>query len=529
MEIDNSQRIKNNQKQQGKLSWKRSEARKMADSIREFLYDNGIDLPGTKLEYKNQREILFSTDCRTYNVLDKRGKIIGTKTIYCIDDDFANHFEQLINMYYKLISTNKAVYAMFENLGVHKPMLLMAWYTKHRLDPVWLMRKSQLIRRLYLNYFNVATVLNEYGNKVKLVEHLQPYHLTLTVPHAGGVFAEKRFYAQELNKFFLMLRRSKFWKNSVHGGEYGIEVKPSTTGNGLHIHIHSLVFLEQYVNEAVFFKSLKKRWKSLTAATEVHFEKLYVWKKEFEEGCIKVPVYTKKNGKRLQQVVLTENSDGSVECEPVYRFKKYITPQSNVDDYMKGVLECIKYHFKTDSITDENGNYDVPLIADILNDSRGLRFYSKFGAFYKEQLLNFDKLKKEETELQPVEDTNENIMGSIQNSMQNLVNPFTKELADESQYEITIAVPETLKYSSPKSLVPYSLMNYDDSLFIPVADTNATLPDIVKLLTKNKLHTILGVRPNKRKNHLHFGFYENDFFLPEQPFLSFDNLEVCEN
>lgn len=523
MSSENFLRVKCNQKQQSKISWKRSEALKISEAIFNFCADNGINLPATWNEYKSFRE----TGCNiSFKEYDTKGKIVGKRVIYCVDN--AQHWDlhETINLYYKIRSTNYALYANFENHGVTIPQMIMAWYTKHRLDPVWLMRKSQLIRRLYLNYFDVATVQTASGQTVKLTDHLQPYHLTLTVPHKGGSFAGQQFYAKELNAFFLMLRRSKTWKANVHAGEYGIEVKPNTL-NGLHIHIHSLLFLKEGAIEDVFAKFIKRRWKALTGATELHFEKLYINKKEFESGCVSEPAYEVINGKKLRKTKLVADETGQLHKVQAFKYKKYITPGSNVEDYMKGVMECIKYHFKTDSITDENGNYDVPLISNILNNSKGLRFYSKFGEFYNEPLLNFDNLKTTEPEedevLQVVDSEDnpeENIKGKAQTAVDNLINPFSGELAKEHEYFLAVAKPEHLKYSGKKSLVPYSLLNYNDQLFLEILDKNAGVKDIVKCMVNHKLNTITGQRRAFRKNTIHSGYYEYDWFKGEANLVS---------
>ncbi len=514
MIVENYDKVRANNRQQGKISFKRQEAQKMAQSILEFFADQGINLPPSKAEYISLRDTGTVCQTKTYQT---NSKVLQQRQIVCVDNAIFWELNEIALLYYKIKTTNKAIYAMFTNQGVTKAQMIMAWYTKHRLDPVWLMRKSQLIRKLYRNYFEVAMV-NTANKPQKLIETLQPYHLTLTVPHANGLFNGKAFYARELAKYFLDLRRCIFWKTSVHGGEYGIEVKPNAI-NGLHIHIHSLVFLKDGINEHVFEKQLKKRWELLTGGTQVHFEKLFIYKDEYEVGCVCEPWYERINGRKVRKLVRVNDGMGTIHMVQANRYKMYITPQSPIKDYMQGVMECIKYHFKTDAITDAKGNYDVPLMADILNQSKGLRFYSRFGAFYNEELLNFDGIKDkgidESEQIQVLDEdgeTTENINGKAKTAIDNLLNPFTLEPALQGSYNLAVAVPEHLKYSGKKGIPPYSLLNYDDKHFTLVADTNADVTDVLKLLVKNKLHTVTLGKRDSRKNRLHVGRYELDWF-----------------
>ena len=220
---------------------------RLANSIDDLLRAADIKLPRTYVDYQDGKEKILAT----------AGYEITNEFIARWDKDW----DELIKLQYKLRHTNKAVYALFENKNkVVKPMLVSMWYTKHRMDEVWLMRKSQLIRSIYREYLTTATV----PGGALLIKTYTPCHLVLTVPHNAAGFMGERFYLKQLLSLFHELRRSKEWKKCVYGGEYGAEIKKSNNGNGLHIHIHSLIFLNHERSINLFRKWIHKRWAAIT-------------------------------------------------------------------------------------------------------------------------------------------------------------------------------------------------------------------------------------------------------------------------
>jgi hypothetical protein len=464
MNLTPQQKVLSNNKQQAKLAWKRKQVMQLADRIREDITSYGVQLPETLADYDGQKAVL----------LGRAG--------YDVDEELLRGWDsmhdEIIRLHYSLKRTNKAIYAMFENKGVCKPQLVSAWYTKHRLDAVWLWRKSQLIRSIYRDYLQTAMV----GGKL-LIKQYTPLHITLTVPHNIDGYKGKRFYARELLKCFHEVRRTKFWKQYIYGGEYGLEITKSNE-NGLHIHIHSLSFLSPDISINNFRAWLRQKWEDVTGATFIHVEQLYHYKRN-NNGTYEM---TESN----KPTVIFDDETGTAELQPrMVRKKFYIGKDSSIEDYISGVMECIKYHFKSDTYQDDNGDYDLELIRDILNNSKHLRFYSRFGAFYGEKALNFDRLESiDETEIEAIEGAEETLNGSAAKGERELVNPFTFEPAQPEQYYYVIARPESLKYTRKDDIKPYDLITYGREHFLRICK-NATIQEIVQHMVTGKLDMIL--------------------------------------
>ncbi len=484
------QRVSSNFRQQSRVAYKRREVLRLADAIRDQVEDMGTKLPRTYVDYQDYK-------CK---LLEQMG--------YDVTDDLIAHWdeqhEELIRLQYTLRRTNKAVYALFENKDkVVKPQLVSMWYTKHRMDEVWLMRKSQLIRSIYREYLQTATV----PTGELLIRKYIPCHLVLTLPHDAEGYGGKKFYLKELLSLFHELRRSKEWKSKVYGGEYGAEIKKSNNGNGLHIHIHSMLFLKETSINA-FRDTIRRIWERITenpGHAFIHLEQLYTYKRDEKGKWITRPG-KKKNEKTgewedLYDIRFMEQSDEAIITAKEVRKKHYIGPESNVEDYLQGVMECIKYHFKSDTYKKEDGSFDLDLIKDILNNSKRMRFYSRFGAFYKCKELNFDN-QDDESDEAPVEEAEDKLNGSAGRGVKNLVNPWTMEPALDKDYDFAVASPEMLKYRPGSDLLnPNQLLTFGSLEFTRVAK-GIDITGIVQAMVLGKLAPIL------MKNGKHAAYYD---------------------
>ena len=375
-----AKRINQNNKHSSKISWYRRNAVDMVNAVDDYLRDQaGITLPSFWQEFKVRREEIMQYDA------------YGT----ALDDEYA----QLIKMRYDLLKSGKAVYALFEQPGKPpKTQIMACWYSKHRLDPVWNYRKSQLIRKIYSDYLKRSNIHNEY----------HPAHLVLTVPHTGGLFEGERFYAKQLIENFNLMRKSDTWKKYIHGGEYGVEIKQGKGDNGLHIHIHSLVFQKKDYTINETRAAILKLWQDQTGASFIHYETLYFFKKDAAGRYIT----------ELKSVY----DKGLQDYKNIKQRKKFYVDRADVPadegerlkEYLYGVMECIKYHFKNDALQLQDKSYDVGLMADILNNTKGKRLYSRFGAFYDVKELNFNRLEKEHIDEDPTkQQTDEEIEEEI--------------------------------------------------------------------------------------------------------------------
>jgi hypothetical protein len=500
--------VQANKKQLSKLSWKVAENHSLADAIKEFFDDNDLDLiryrkdggsainQAAKMEVQ-QRMIRMASGSDDFAQMAKT---------YQERTEQSEDLEQLGRAYYILKGGNKSVVAKFESGGVVQPMLMAHWYSKHKLCNVWNFRKSQIIRKRYRNYLQNALMTDKHGNpqlddqgkEMFLMRKCQPVHMVLTLQHKDGMYDGKRFYARKLLEAFRELRRSAKWKRNVYAGEYGLEIKRGKKSNGLHIHVHSLVFVLPGISIEEMKTWLRRKWKDLTDSYMVHFETLYYYKRDDSGRWIMEQARQKKSGKwEYQEDIIVQKNRRrqviSVEAKPVMRRKKfYIDPEnSTIDEYMKGIMECIKYHFKSDGFK-TNKAWDVPLIMDVLNNSKNLRFYSRFGAFYNTAELNFD-FKEDDPEDDITTDLDSDDLDEELKSKAvkeiDVINPFTLQPAEPGEYQICVVSPESLIYKKTSRGDP-DLYNYDPDEFREVAPL-FSMQQVLRSLCTGKLYEVL--------------------------------------
>lgn len=424
--------LESNKRFQSKLSWKRAQSNDLRNQIHEFISDNfNVNLPTIKETFESLRN-------NNHNASEE------LTTLY---EDYA----ELVNLYYTLGRYGLSIGSLFEKNGEFETFTQAHMYSRHKMDPVWLMRKSQLIRNIYRNYLQSSETL-------KKTHH--PVHITLTLPHGNGVFRGQRFYATELIYQFNILRKYPAWKSFVYAGEYGVEVKKTVnTANGLHIHIHSFSLLNENASVNKFRKWLQTSWLKLTGGSHIWVETLYFFKKDDHGKYL-----SKKSiidGKPQEQRIkfYLNNEIRHIKKSLLTETQKQQTIQ---EIYLKGIMECIKYHFKMDDLMQIGSDklFDIELINDILTNTKGKRMYSRYGAFYNEPALNFNNL---EAKGAPDEINSE--------STDRVVNPFTIEFAQTTETNKVCFYPEKQKRQPKTGAKPYSLINKHD-------------PSIYKQLTK---------------------------------------------
>lgn len=455
-ELTLQQKLDFNRAFQGKLSWKRKEAIQMKSQIKDFVFDNfEVELPEDIMSYKTKMKTYYNTEEYT-----------------CLREEY----NEIINLYYNTTLYGQSFASLFKDeKGKIETYTLAHTYSKHRLDPVWNMRKANLIRSIYRKYLKESKIYKTY----------HPVHITLTLPHPGGKYQGKDFYAKELIETFNLIRKCDFWKKFVYAGEYGVEVKESSNKeNGLHIHIHSLAFLKnKKVNE--FRKELKKFWKKKTGADQIWVETVYFHKKD-ESGKFITEI------KESSQLDTFEDEDGMYQSQSkelkVVRKKFYVdreqkeiesrtdlTPDEKentiLDFYLKAILETIKYHFKFEAIKSDKDNYNIFLINEILKNTKKKRLYSRFGKFYKVDELNFNKLgqKQENGGNDP----------EMAEASQVAINPFTMQEVAANETDIVMFRPECQKRQPKNSPFAYELINYKQDNFYTYLDKGLDIKKII--------------------------------------------------
>jgi hypothetical protein len=462
-EFTPAEKIKAASKYSNKYSWKLRQDFEMARQAEEFLKKQNIFIPQTLND--------FRTDPLRYLCDEESGEV-------------RYEYLELIKMIYELRKCNKGIYAMFPNPnGIDKQRisLLGAFHSKHRYSNVWNWKKSKLLR----------AKIKKWLIETKIHENYRPIHMVLTVPHKNGIWENKRFYASELLQKFNVMRKDCLWLNFVHGGEYGVEVKKSKDGNGLHIHLHCLLFMNNdfKINDARNY--IAKMWQKLSGGN-IHFESLYINEKD-------------KNGRFIMDIVPVDKNYFDSGLKEIRR-KKYIGSDQKwfrqldeaeqLECYVSGVMECIKYHFKHDCCELIEGGYDIELIADILNNSKGLRFHAKFGALYGDKRLSLSDNQIDNQELTD-EELSENIQGEAQNAIKNIVNPYTGEKAEPGTYKIVLSFPAKIDHCPAKDVNAYMPIVRDKKIFFEV-NPKLSLNEIISYLAKNKYSSLFEESEYKR-------------------------------
>lgn len=481
-----------NNKTSAKLSWKRKEALQIAASMRDYFQEKGFPLPpayqhlfgrGFKITeagkkqthsqlvhqapelFGNEENISLQAAVYAQEIQDLKKQynqareqravrfFTDRETGECFYDDYV----ELAKAYYTLRNNSPAVYALFKHTtnNHYLKQLVATCCSRHRLDPVWNYRKSKLIRGLWYRFLQNSRVHEVH----------QPMHLMLTVPHKDGQWRGKEFYAREFIDKFNQLRKYRGWKRLMYGGEYGIEVTRSGK-DGLHIHLHSLVFQRKEFSRDLANRYIRKIWRHLTGAEVTWYETLYVYRKDaagkfiMEASDGGIPVLD-KSGKYTDDVY-----NYSLETEGIRGKKKKfylddrevwfmdLTDDEKLKYYCDGVMECIKYHFKTDCFKAKDGSWDVELMKDVLKHSRNLRMYSKFGAFYREKSLNYSRLEKPDKPTLPDDETQiaaEGINPDSDGVEGRILNPYTAKPAEAGDYSVVLALPEEQPHSKDKN------------------------------------------------------------------------------
>ncbi len=377
--------------------------------IRAYLWDqHNIVLPKWHGDYKMRKAEIF--DHQAY------------------DTAVEDHLHELCNYYY-LLFTNKIGIAQFKDGSGFQVVnkRVGQYYSKHRLDPVWNSTKSKKFRGI------MSTFLKE----EKWHQRYQPTHLVLTVPHKGGIWQGKQIYITELIKAFRALRHERWWKRYIHGGLYCVEVKKNKE-NGYHIHLHVLCFQNPVIYDSRNREiqdpinhvraKINKAWRTIVGNTTDHngafYESLYVPERDV-------------NGKLVIEEVASERSDWQFKTGVK---KYYIKPGDSEEMWIKGVMECLKYHFKPGVLEKTDRSFDIPLIIEMLNNTKGERFMSKFGKLHNHRGLSLSGKKADD-------DIDSDCLGDAMAAQENLVNPFTQSIASSEEYN--------LFFTGLENIVPY--------------------------------------------------------------------------
>ena len=309
-----------------------------------------------------------------YKVSDKELKII-------LQNSNLKHVANYLNR----LGLNQTVYAVHSSGEYSQQQALMTRYSMHSMCPLWSWRKSRIIRRKYVNFFR--------ENRDYMKDYT-PCHLVITLRHnengyfINDTFYNKRFYARELISQFQAMRKDWSYsdrlgtdfKKLFEGGTYNIEIKLSKE-NGLHIHMHCLVLVPNgKFEEARSF--IKYAWQQRTGATQVVLDKLYY-----------MDYSQKGNPKKVEHA-----------------------PDWTDENLAFAIMEALKYTFKGDEFLKQDGKLCLESLEEVLENSKNLRFYSRFGSLYNVKALsfNFDEPNGYAEDLASLKDFENDLLDSVQ-------------------------------------------------------------------------------------------------------------------
>ena len=376
---------------------------KLANDIREFLKVEAMPgknfyLPHARADYKLERDDLW-TDKATGEIMTDREAFYLplVRTYYALFSNYHQGAKRTLGKLY--VNTDG-------NIATAPAMIATS---RHKLNHVWNFYKSQIIRRKYLKLlqdWDLDGTLRQYN----------PVHITLTVARdKEGKFEGQQFFGPQLLYYFNLMRKTQWWKNMVFAGEFGVECKKGKTVPGYHIHIHSFALLHASYKVTALRKKIAAWWYKNTGGKLIGVETLYVTERHSNGKPKFVYQYS-----RVKNVIINlspaeyKTQKAALKAEGVkvtkVKCKRYVDPKTSpIADYLGGVMECIKYHFKPDMFlvktTDSTGRkvkkHDVAAILEVLKGTHNKRLYSKFGMFWwvKELAIGY----KEEGEAEVID------------------------------------------------------------------------------------------------------------------------------
>lgn len=324
---------------------------------------------------------------------------------------------------------NKALFR--EHLTSGANTFIAAHTCKHKLCAVCNAQRAKKVRQMYRRFFEAHPELREENDFM---------HLTLTVPHEGGEFRGKRWYAPDLMKEFNWMRKKAFWKRSVYAGEFGVEVTKNE--NGLHIHIHSMLLVKKgQRNRNKLHRAIYLAWNKQTAGDADFLPLSEEQRIAARKGnsSIKESDLDKINANGsvligLESLYVTSDTPrpGYFKCSRTGGYKRYVNAESSLDFFMAAAMECLKYHFQPTAI-EKDGSLDFELVAEILPEIKGKPLYRKFGAFHagsKNAHPGASTLNMNHSQ----DDAEEAVKELTENGDETITDPITGEEQEREEY-----------------------------------------------------------------------------------------------
>lgn len=467
----NKKRAKGQNKFQSKINGYRKQAKEMEGAIYSFIQDEfGIEMP--------KRKDHWLESCNINPKHDGVNRMYG----------------EVINLMYSIRYCSYSVESIFEQDGKTKGVPVMHHYTRNRIEPVWNYRKSQMIRSRYRSVIKDDKLFD-----------FHPVHIVLTVPHDKNGYKGKKQYGSTLLASFNTMRKRKFWKKSVYAGEYGLEATYNGE-HGQHIHIHSFALLYNGASVNKFRDELQQEWEKITGAKMTTVETLYYVERKANNHRVKIK--NRKTGKMEKKKIYLDKYIRDIKKDKTMSDEE--KEREIIQKFTWGVMECIKYHYKTADLKMANGHFDVELMNEILKDTKNKRLYGRFGKFYNDSRLNFNnhKMNKEDIEDEAVDEEEDTGETENENDVDNdvelsgtnertVINPFTFEEVPVSETQIALIKPEWRNHYPKNHPRAYETDDTDPDLFIRMPE-HMEAKYVARLLMSRRLDFILSAAFSKQ-------------------------------
>jgi len=333
--------------------------------------------------------------------------------------------------------------AAFREHHCNRAIEYMACQTcKHKYCAICNSERARLVRRKYRQFFVTYP---------EILEQYDFMHLTLTLPHDQNGYQGEKIYIDRLIREFNFMRKKAWWKEMVYAGEYGIEV--TKNDSGLHIHLHSMLLVhksDEYLTRNTLQRKILEAWNKQTATGErkkfglkqlVGLRKSLSFLNHIKSDASGVCA---KRKAEFRKVLAKLNPSGAtlIGLESIYRVSKtgkkiYVNIDQGMDFFMKGVMECIKYHFEPLAMKKDSGEPDFDLMREILPAIYAKRLYGKFGAFHGGTKNSHEGAKMLSLSAKSERDEAEKELEDLAN--EEVYNPETKEKAEKGDYTYFLA------------------------------------------------------------------------------------------
>lgn len=335
----------------------------------------------------------------------------------------------------------------------------------------------------------------QYTSGAEIMQKFDMMHLTLTMPHTGGRWNDREYYAAELLKKFHLLRQSKWWLDVVFGGEYTIET--TLSANGLHIHLHALVLTDkQYTGSRNYlYENIFLSWNRLTVnysdtrSPVITDEKRIAgimathadWNKNKQEFLDKILPHLDARGATM---VGLKSLYHEIPYSKVNKFNSntvfkgddgryfHYCKSGNAGSMLKGVVECLKYHFEPCALEQpgEPNLLNQDLLKAVLPNIYRQRLYGKFGGFYGVKQLNVMEDPVSITDLQE----------DLQDTGKDIFDPATGGGIETSEYHYRILDARNVALDEEKK---HTLISRKKTKMILKTDEFPTTRDAIQVLT----------------------------------------------